>query len=76
MNKFAPRGENRPSRRRESFDRDGFFTARGRHSAPDTVHTLTSLSIDVLPRDIAGKSPHGVWGAMATPRGKEAVSLD
>ena len=26
--------------------------------------------------NIAGKSPHGVWGAMATPRGKEAVSLD
>ena len=23
-----------------------------------------------------GKSMHGVWGAMATPRGKEAVSLD
>lgn len=26
--------------------------------------------------NISGKSPHGVWGALATPRGKEAVSLD
>ena len=26
--------------------------------------------------NITGKSPHGIWGAMATPRGKEAVSLD
>lgn len=23
-----------------------------------------------------GKSMHGVWGALATPRGKEAVTLD
>ena len=40
MNKFAPRGENRPSRRRESVEGDGFFTARGRHSAPNPVGRL------------------------------------
>lgn len=39
--------------------------------------TIDAGNLEFADHDnITGKSPHGVWGAMATPRGKEAVSLD
>ena len=40
------------------------------------LNNYMSGSADVIDDHYKGQSKHGVWGAMATPKGKESVSLD
>ncbi len=69
-------------------DRSAMITAGSHHSGGANVVMLDGsvhfISDTIDAGDLSwgnqdkykGKSMHGVWGALATPRGKEAVSLD